>query len=276
MFIFLAACARIQESDPNARLTTGWDHFRAGDYGPALHVFNSVRKHSGTNKILRLQATYALATTWNLRRPGNDPVKAKAFYQECISNAPKSDTAAWSHLALGRMIHIVPSDRKPDYPAARAAYQKVIDNFPGHAAAHEAFLYQQSSLVASLKPEDARDVIRNIRAYLARYPRLGLKSPLLQLVAGAHLTLGEQEARLAAEIESLDCRELDPTNPKMNLAAPIWNIANIAEFETGDFRIARKYYERFLRECPDDSKTYGAQVALQRLTAMERKVRTGN
>lgn len=269
------SCGEVDTGKPHKLLELGWEYYRAGEYAPALKTFQRAERLAKKDPELGLKIQYALATTWNLRRPGHDPVKARAFYQGILDRAPRHDLSAWSLLALARMQHVIPSDQKPDYPAMRIAYQRVIDGFPGHAAADEAFLYQQTTLLAMLKTAEAAAALTNVLAYMERYPQTRQRSPLFQLLANCHQILGNPEARLAAEIEALKTRELDPTNPRANFSWPVWAIANLAEFEVGDFKTAREYYERFLREYPDDNKTYGAQVALARLSATEARVRAG-
>jgi len=269
------SCGEVDTGKPHKLLEQGWEYYRAGEYAPALKAFQRAERLNKKDPELALKIDYALATTWNLRRPGNDTAKARAYYQAILDKAPRHDLAAWTLLALARLLHVIPSDQKPDYPAMRLAYQRVIDAFPGHAASDEAFLYQQTTLLATLKPAEAAQALTNVLAYMARYPQTRQKSPLYQLVANCHQILGNPEARLEAEIQALKTRELDPTNPRANFAWPIWAIANLAEFEAGDFKTAREYYKRFLAEYPDDNKTYAAQVALDRLAATEARVRAG-
>jgi tetratricopeptide (TPR) repeat protein len=100
--------------------------------------------------------------------------------------------------------------------------------------------------------------------------------PALSLLAVSHHQLGEQKERLQVEIESLDATEVDPENPYNEFAWQYWNIATIAEFEMGDFTIARKYYQRLLDEYPRDRRVYGAKQALKRMDEVEAQLRTAN
>ena len=80
---------------------------------------------------------------------------------------------------------------------------------------------------------------------------------------------------IPAASASLEARELDPTNPYSDNAALYWEIATIAEFEAGDFAVARKYYKGLVDEYPQDQRRWGARLALERLDAVEAKLRKG-
>ncbi|MBA4388413.1 MAG: hypothetical protein C0404_10565 [Verrucomicrobia bacterium] len=271
--IVASGCARKQAVDPAAALSAGWEFCRAGEFGPAVLSFDDARRATGTNDPLHIKALYGLASTWNLRRPGEDTEKAGRIYQQVVDMAPASDLAAWSMLAQARMKHLVPVGQEPDYPAVREAYQRVIDRFPNHLAGEEAFVYQQASLVASLKDEDARTALANIDRFLQEHPASRLVSALWGLTANCRETLRQPREQLDAAIKAFETRPVDPTNPKEENTWAYWRIATLAEFEVGDFATARTFYGRFVAEYPNDDRTYGAKMALARMDALEARLR---
>jgi len=143
--------------DPSADITEGWNCFRDGEYPAATTSFDNAlaaldrTPDSAAAASLRLKALYGLAQTWDLGRREDDPAKAAVLYQRIIDSAPSSDEAAWSMLALARMRQVVPVGQEPDFPAVRKAYQDVIDHFPNHPAADEAFIYQQSTQISGAR-----------------------------------------------------------------------------------------------------------------------------
>ncbi len=271
----LSSCSKKESTlTPSEILDAGWNDYRMGEYARAILEFDAVLANPGTNANLSLNALYGLATTWNLRRPGEDPERAAQLYRQIIDTAPTNDLAAWSLLGLARMQHLVPVGKEPDTKAVFQAYQDVIDRYPGHLAAKEAFIYQMAMLVATLKPEQTREAVRQLEVFV-RQGSGEFVSPAWSLLAIAYTTLKEPEKRLEAEIKGFETTEIDPTNPFNEFAWAYWNIATVAEFEVGDFDTARTYYRRLIAEYPRDIRVFGARKALERMDAMEAKLRAG-
>jgi tetratricopeptide (TPR) repeat protein len=276
--VFVVGGCRSQGANVSAghSIQDGWQSYRLGEFKRAIAVFEELLAAAPEGSEDHLQALYGLATTWNLRRPGEDPEKAGELYRHLLQLAPEHEMAAWSLLALARMKHLVPVGQDPDYPAVRKAYQEVIDRFPGHLAAREAFIYLNATYVATLQEEELRQAVAALETFVAESEKnndLRFISPALSLLAVSYTALNEQENRLRVEIKSLSAVELDPFNPFAEYAWAYWNIGTIAEFEVGDFDTARKYYRRLLEEYPTDQRVYAVKVALQRMDDMENKLR---
>ncbi len=261
--------------NPRFLLTRAWQDFSGGEFDTAARGFDATLAAAAKDAPEYQLALYGLASVWNLRGSGPDPVRAETLYREAIAVSPKSDVAAWSLLALARMKQIVATGVEPDYPAIRKAFGEVITAFPGHPAAEEAFIHQQATLVATLSPADTTAALKTLTEFLKRSPAPKFASPAWGLVAECHRTLGDPVARLRAEIESVRVKEVDPLSPWSDNAAVYWRIASIAEFEAGDFRTARQYYAKLIEEFPTDQRKFGAQQALARMTAQEKKLRGG-
>ncbi|MCS6771689.1 MAG: tetratricopeptide repeat protein [Kiritimatiellae bacterium] len=261
-------------ADAGAALSSGWQNFRLAEFDLATRDFEAALAAAAPGSEPYLQALFGLANVWNLRRPGEDPEKARAYYQRILREAPGHDLAAWSELALARMIHVVPVGQEPDYAAVRAAYRAIMDKYPGHLAAKEATIYLNATLVATLDPDLTRQAISNLQAFVASGTREFLQ-PAWSLMAVGYNTLGMQKERLEAEIRALETTEIDPANPFNEFAWQYWNIATIAEFETGDFDLARAYYRRLIEEYPADVRVYPAREALERMDRVEAALREG-
>jgi len=255
--------------------TRAWEDFRAGEFGAAVRGFNEAVAAAPAGSADRLQALYGLGMTWNLRGLGPDPVLAEKCFREVVRASPTGDVAAWSLLALARIRHAVPVGTEPDYAAVRAAYQEVVTRFPLHPAGEEAFVYLQSTWVATLDPRDAGQALAALEGFIKDHPGSKFLSAAWSLVAECAATLGRPDDRLKAKIASLEAKELDPTNPYSDNAALYWEIATIAEFEAGDFAVARKYYRGLVDEYPQDQRRWGARLALERLDAVEAGLRKG-
>jgi tetratricopeptide (TPR) repeat protein len=265
--------------DPATQFTKAWEYFLVGDYASASKGFDSVialldqaHDSESTPNPLRLKAMYGLAQTWDLGRREEDPNKAASLYHRIIQLSPTSEQAAWSMLALARMQHVVPVGEEPNLPAVRQAYQDVIDHFPNHPAAEEAFIYQQSTLVSAIDPDQAKQALGPLTAFVQSHPTSKFVSPAWGLIAACQKTLGDPQASLVADIHGFETREVDPTNPYVDNANPYWHLATFAEFSAGDFATARKYYGKLIAEYPADQRVFPAQQALERMDKMEKSI----
>jgi len=271
--LWLTACAAPQTTgDPQDLIKAGWNEFTLSEFDRAVTRFEEALEKTREADDLHLQALYGLASTWNLRRPGEDVEKARGLYEQIIRLAPKSEMAIWSQLALARLRHLVPVGEEPDYNEVRKAYQQIIDQHPGHLAAKEAFIYKMSTLIASLKPAETKQAIRELEEFV-KDPNTPFRGPAYSLIAVGSTTLDEPEKRLQAEIDSLNNTEIDPANPFNEFSWQYWNIATIAEFECGDFDTARIYYDKLIKEYPTDKRVFGCKQALRRMDEVEGKIR---
>ena len=272
--IGLGACAPKAErtGDAATLIGEGWTAYRLSEFQNAELSFESARANAERGSDEWAMATYGLATTWNLRRPGEDPALATKLYQEILATAPDSPMVPWTELALARQQHLVPVGQDPDYAAVNQAYQHLMEKFPGHLAAKEAFLYLQSIQLAQLDPKTSRAAEKELLGFIGN-GKPEFASPAWSLLTVAYVTLKEQEKRLQAELKSLELTEVDPSDPYIEFGGRYWNIATIAEFEVGDFDLARKYYNLLLEQYPTDRLGYGCKQALARMDALEAKIR---
>lgn len=258
--------------DVTAQLVGGWEAYGMGGYARAIALFEAAAKSPEASDA-HLQGLYGLASVWNFRRPGQNLEKAAELYSAIATKAPKHDLAAWSLLALARMKHLVPVDEEPDFAAVRKAYQECIDRFPHHAAGEEAFVYQQSTYVAKLSPDDAQKAAAALEAFIAQHPQSPFVSAAWLLLGEAHGILKQPEKALGARLRSIETGEEDPLSPP-DRAIAYWQIASMAEFDAGDFAAARKYYNRLIAEYPNDMRVYAAKLALKRMDGLEAKLKS--
>ncbi|HEY8240171.1 MAG TPA: tetratricopeptide repeat protein [Kiritimatiellia bacterium] len=274
--LVLSGCGKREAAlDPVAAIESGWNEYRLGEFDRAVMRFQAAADRAEAGSDTYLQAMFGLAATWSLRLPAQDQDRAKAeeLYAKILELNPKSEVAPWADLALARLKHLVPVGEEADYNVVRPAYQHIIDAYPGHLVAREAFIYLMATKVATLQSNDLREAIGQLEAFVAQTNDRSFFSPAYSLLAVSHQQLGEQQERLDVEITSLDATEVDPENPYNEFAWQYWNIATIAEFELGDFKTARTYYQKLLDQYPRDRRVYGVKQALKRMDEMEAKLR---
>jgi tetratricopeptide (TPR) repeat protein len=272
--IGLSACGKKAAGggDAAALIGEGWTKYRLSEFQDAALAFESARASAERGSGEWAMATYGLATTWDLRRPGEDPKLATELYREILAAAPDGPMAPWTELALARQQHLVPVGQEPDYDAVNRAYRHIIEKYPDHLAAKEAFLYLQSIQLAKLEPKSTREAEKKLFEF-AQGSQKEFAGPAWSLLAVADTTLKEPEKRLEAEQKSFELTEVDPADPYVEFAWAYWNLATIAEFEVGDFATARKYYNLLLEKYPTDIRVYGCKQALERMDALEAKIR---
>lgn len=262
--------------DAKELIREGWTSYRLNEFKDAILKFEAARKGSAEGSEDWAMATYGEGITWDLQRPGEDPKKAKALFEEALEKAPESKVAPWTELALVRQKHLVPVGQEPDYDEVKAGFQHIMDAYPGHLAAKEAFLYLEGIKLSELEPESSEAAAAELLDFIRRSEEAGVKefiSPAWSLLTVAYVTTGDQEARLHAEEESFENVETDPLDPSVEYAWAYWNLGTIAEFEVGDFELARKYYKGLLAEYPTDIRVHGCKAALARMDALEAELR---
>jgi tetratricopeptide (TPR) repeat protein len=260
------------EGDVKDIVNQAWTAYRLNEFHDAIRHFEAARAAAEVGSDDWAMATYGLGIVWDLQRPGEDPAKATKLFNEAMEKAPDSPIAPWVELALVRQKHLVPVGKEPDYDAVKAGFQHIIDTYPGHLAAKEAFLYLEGIRLSELAPESSRVAESNLLAFVEREDH-EFVSPAWSLLTVAYVTMDEQEKRLHAEEESFANVEKDPLDPSVEYAWAYWNLGTIAEFEVGDFDLARKYYKELLKEYPNDIRVHGCKQALKRMDDMEARIR---
>ena len=269
----VVGCRPGEAVSSSSRIAAGWERFAQNDFTLALAEFEAALAALPDPSPARLQALYGLATTWNLRRPGENPERATRLYHEVIAAAPDDDLAAWSMLALARMPLLAPGAavERPDPVALDKAYQEVIDRFPFHEAGEQAFLLQQAVRLETSQPEQARSTLAALDGFLKTHPNSPYTSGAWQLIGHACKLLDLPERRLEAVLQDWKTAEL---NPGQDLALTYWRIATVAEFEAGDFDVAREYYRKLIAEYPYEQRVFLAKQELKLMDELEARLRT--
>lgn len=270
--LFLCGCHGPHErASPATLLAAGWDNYRLGEFGLAQKSFEQVLRQAPDDSAAHLAALYGAATTWALRRPGEDLERAAQLYREVIAAAPASDLAAWSWLALARMKATLPPDRTVETAELLRAYQEVIDRFPFHPAGEEALLFQQTArLVAPQAGNgEAQAVRETLECFLRTHSESPWRSEAYRLLGHCFEVQGLYPERLEAALLEWQTHEPDPLNPSPDLSQTYWLTAVIAEFDVGDFAQARRFYRQLIAEYPADQKVFLARQELRRMDELE-------
>jgi tetratricopeptide (TPR) repeat protein len=271
-----AGCGSKQSlSSPDQQIREGWRQYRLSEFNLAVKSFQSVRASQPPGTDYHLQALYGEASCWSHRRDGRDIAKAVAAYRSVIEQAPRSPLAAWCALDIVRTRHLGAADETIDYERLVGDYAKVYQRYPQSPAGEEAFLYETNLSLPPADSGEARKILERVEAFLASHPKTPFLSQFYSVIAECHRRMDEQDLRLGYMIKALEAREVDPANPIDDRSTAYWNIAYAAEFETGNFPLARNYYRRLIDEYPQDIRVFGARKALERMDAIETALREG-
>jgi tetratricopeptide (TPR) repeat protein len=266
----LAGCARGPGAQgPEALVAEGWERFGLGEFAPAANAFEAAARSAPAGSEARLRARYGLAVTWHLRRPGQDYAKAGALYRGLAAEAPQHELAAWCLLGLARMAYAVQADQTPDYAAVAALYRDVIARYPEHPAAREAFLLWQAMRLETAAEPEIRDVLAALEGFQAAYTAPPYQSAAWSLRGYAHGLLREAAAAIRAGEAAIRAEEDDPSGATVDQSYAHWQIACMAEFEVGDFELARAYYRKYIQEYPTDQRVFLAKQELRRMDELE-------
>jgi outer membrane protein assembly factor BamD (BamD/ComL family) len=276
LLLLLDACGhKVTVPSPDEQIREAWERYRFSEFNAALRIFHSLEISQRPGSEAHLQSLYGQASCWNHRRDGRDIARAISYYSAVIAQAPASPLAAWCALDIVRAKHLAPADQELDYSQLAREYEEVYRKYPDTPAGEEAFLRRIGLSVPTADEDRARKNLDDIEAFLQTHPKTPFLSPLYTLMAESCHTINEEDRRLAYMIEALKTREVDPTTPFFELSTAYWNIAYAAEFEAGNFAIAREYYHRLMAEFPRESRIFAARQALVRMDAVETALREG-
>lgn len=267
-------CRPGHRAEPADHTKQGWTWYRSGDFGPAIKAFEAALARAGTNTVQQQQALYGLGCTWNLRRPGEDPEKAAAYFHKVIATDPKSDLAAWSSLALARMQTLPVAGEAVDIQKQVQAYQVVIDAFPSSPAAEEAFVFQQAARLSDSRAGEEQAVLAALESFIKAHPQTPWRSSIFQLIAHCCSVLGRTGQQVEAIREEWKAKEAAaPAGTLPDRRLLYWRVATLAEFELGDFDLARENYRKIVAEYPTEQFVFLCKQELKRMDALEEKIR---
>jgi tetratricopeptide (TPR) repeat protein len=274
--VLLQACGpKKMISPPDQAIREGWTQYRLSEFNSAIRIFQSVQASQPAGSEFHLQALYGEASCWNHRRDGRDIAKAVTAYRAVLDEAPRSPLAAWCALDIVRTRHLAPADQPIDYGQLSRDYAEVYRGYPNTRAGEEAFLYENSLLLPAADQEQAREILESVTAFLTRHPKTPFLSQFYSIIAECYRRLDEHDRRIEYMIKALETREVDPSNPIEDRSSAYWDIGYAAEFEAGNFAVAREYYKHLIDEYPQDVRVFGVRKALERMDAIEAALREG-
>jgi tetratricopeptide (TPR) repeat protein len=162
---------------------------------------------------------------------------------------------------------------KLDVPRLLADYAAVAERYPGTLAAGEAQMHYAALLANAFERESLEEARQTIEGYLADNPEHPYRNPLYSLLSNTLYRLELYPQALDAQIRSLETKEVDPANPVIDNAFDYFTIAVMAQFDVGDFEIARLYYQKLADEYPRDQRNFLAERNVAEMDRIEAELR---
>ncbi len=265
--------AEVNTSDEAFR--AGWASYGLGDYHKAVYWFE-MSSRLATNEAERVRGKYALADTWNFRSPGKNEKRAGELYREVVATDPTGAWAPWAALTLVRQDQIKAIDELPDLKTLEKGYTGVMEAYPGHEAADEAFLFLQTARMLRGDAEELGKAVRALEEWVnVRTNSLYLSNGYSQLAQGYLLqSQGRKYINALVTGVNLALRQAQNVNlPLGDQAGNYFKIAMAAQMDAGDFELARMYYEKLMEEYPTDQRVFVAEQHLAKMEAFKEAVR---
>jgi tetratricopeptide (TPR) repeat protein len=276
LMLLFGGCGSEKTSfSPDEQIREGWAKYRLGEFDSAVRIFKSVQESEPEGSQHHLQALYGEASCWNHRRDRRDLERARVGYRTVIERVPEDPLAAWCALDIVRTRHLAPADQPIDYDNLTRDYADVYRRYPNTLAGEEAFLYESSLPLPRADAQQARAILERVEAFLLAHPKTPYLSHFYGIIAECYRKMDDQHRRIEYLIKALNSREVDPSSPIDDRSTAYWNIAYAAEFDAGNFSLARKYYKRLMNEYPQDVRIFGVRKALERMDLIEAALRAG-
>ncbi|MDX6765802.1 MAG: hypothetical protein SFU85_03335 [Candidatus Methylacidiphilales bacterium] len=256
-------------------LQEGWECFRLGEFERALEKFHLVESRSAADSPEYLESLMGQASLWNTRQDKRDPRRAEKLYLKIVKLAPGSQAASWASLDLVRIMHLTRADQPLDYVSLAKNYRQVALKYPGTSAAEEALL--QAMALEEIQADRGKllNLIKEYQDFLTTHPESGYKGAVYGAMARLYDSLRRYEEKLTSLLHALEFQDIDKLNPNEQYVWIYWTIAVTAEFDVGNFPVARRFYNKLLAEYPSDLLVFRAREALSRMDRVESDLKLG-
>jgi tetratricopeptide (TPR) repeat protein len=273
---WLLGPAALAVPSPQDNLTQAWELSRLGEFSIALHLFEEVQKAAAATPAQKLDALFGEAHVWSFRTDGNDPEKARTLYAEVMKQAPSGDPlSVWSDYESVQSKHLETPIDSRDYVAIAKSYLELSQRQIGTPAGEEAYLTYLYLEQADLK-DDPQDIVKKGADFIQAHPDSPWVSTIYSLIASCYDTLKQPRKEVDAIILSgAAAVKSSPPGIDVDNSDNYWQVAYIAEFEIGDFTLAREYYGKLIKEYPNDARVFPSKQGLARMDIVEAAARQG-
>jgi len=266
---------RAEADSSDEAFVEGWNYYRLTEFNLAQKYFE-VSMKLATNETQRIRALSSLADVWNYRSPGQDRDKAAEIYRQVIEQDAAKAWAPWAALALARQTLWKAIDQFPDLAVMEEAYGGIMRDYPGTQAAEEAFLYLQTVRIAQLDDTVLDKAVAELEEWVVANPDSKLLSRAYGMLGHAYHLRREGVKYIAALAKSAEIEKIQGQNenvPQQDQSEAYFKMGTAAQFDAGDFEMARKYYGMLIEETPTDQRVFIAEQHMAEMDKYEASVR---
>ena len=260
----VSGCMAGPEKDPQALYNEGVDALTSFRFDLATTAFDQVAETAPAGSPLVVKALLGSAICAHHKAPVTASAvdRAAELYGKVIAAAPTSPEAALAEFHLGRIAEQVDFiGDKPDLPAAREHYRKVIDRAPGADIAGEATFRLMGTYIQTLDPAQVKEGIAIAEARVAKFPQDPWAGALWQGMGDAwNRVLNDPRKTIECFTHALAVGLPEPTRAW----EVYWCIGYLQE-QLGDKDAAIKAYSEIIIHYPTSGKAWEAQIAIKRL-----------
>lgn len=243
-----------------------WQELQFLDFKGATDSFRDLRASADPGSREYAEATLGLALCLHQRQPDvqGDKEQAGALYAELAAASETPDAlAAHALLMHGRLHQLVDYFKdQPDPDAAVAAYNELMNRFPGRSIADLAALYRAQVGVFSMDPDSARKAVEQLRGWMEQRGDRNTLTSIHWMLVGQAMSQPIQNIPEAITAYENALAEGLPRNTKLDNL--YWIIANLCE-QSGQDQKAIRYYARIIEEEQRSVYGYASQERIRKL-----------
>ena len=275
--VFCAGCGgkKVEAESSDDAFQTGWINYRLLDWTRAMRCFE-MSVALATNDTQRMRGLYSQADVWNFATQGRSADRAVGLYKRVVEEDTEGVWAPWAALALARMEHTKASPELPEIKVLEEAYGKVIDNYPGHVAADEAFMHLQHARLVRGEDETIAKAIAETEAWVeARKDSVFLPTGY-GVMAHGHMLQGRGKEYIDALVAAVELSLQQQQNsmlPPTDQVGNYFRIGMAAQLDSGDFDVAREYFKKMIETSPWDQRIFLVEQRLKMMDEFEERVR---
>ena len=230
--------AQVQFEALRVEAEEGSEFWQKGSYGAALSLLQSPA-------VGRAEVSQAVNLLDDLLRKSSSGSAIRPF----------------AYKTLGRIHHIRDYPGDPvDLPAARAAYSRVVEDFPDHPLAETCRFYRiQTYLEVVSEPQSVEQGVEMVRDYAESYDDQAATSVLFEMAGESMLRLERYAEAISFFSRAYRLGLLDPGKTDIFL----WRLGRLAE-RIEDWDTAIFAYQEMIRKTKS-GRTYEAHLRLSEL-----------
>lgn len=198
--------------------------------------------------------------------------KQYADGSEWRPEAKALDIRAFEELAAGRKLALTGTFTDAASVAGlQQKYEAVYARFPNTIAGEEAFLYHIALAIATLPGDRLEQIRREVASYLSSHPTSLFTPELLGLAAYMAGKSGDHRRAVELTLAAIEANSVSPRELQHGDQLLLFQAGLAAQFDVGDFDLARQLYARYIKTYPTDQRCFLLEQLVNDMNSRERE-----